>query len=87
MRVFYNSSSLKLLNLLTLWIDWSVISNLDLASFIDLLRELLAKLNVLWEDFLKDEVSFSILLFLDLRDLLLDFDYSLFLFDRFYLKL
>ena len=85
MRVFYNSSSLKLLNLLTLWIDWSVISNLDLASFIDLLRELLAKLNVLWEDFLKDEVSFSILLFLDLRDLLLDFDYSLFLFDRFYL--
>ena len=87
MRVFYNSSSLKLLNLLTLWIDWSVISNLDLASFIDLLRELLAKLNVLWEDFLKDEVSYSILLFLDLRDLLLDFDYSLFLFDRFYLKL
>ena len=87
MRVFYNSSSLKLLNLLTLWIDWSVISNLDLASFIDLLRELLAKLNVLWEDFLKDEVSFSILLFLDLRDLLLDFDYSLFLFDKFYLKL
>jgi hypothetical protein len=87
MRVFYNSSSLKLLNLLTLWIDWSVISNLDLASFIDLLRELLAKLNVLWEDFLKDEVSFSILLFLDLRDLLLDFDYSFFLFDRFYLKL